>query len=317
MSIYSDIVKQASLNNMLEYYKIKKLDNITEEREDHDYYVCPFCNVADGSFYVFSDDSRYYCTNCNSSGTIVKLVHDIEFKRWNFKDSWYEIYQLIIDRQSLNIVINPSKEIISDDVLKNIRIEKMSTNDLKTIGISEYDLNMILNDYHLDEKGYSFKEKNKRYYNSFALIRIIEYYINKYRTVKRNNIETHIHIRNDYNSQLDYLTKDLEKKLKESEKKNSYLISKNKELHDKLKESKSLYYSYKIKYLESKRDDLSRQIGDLKMEQLPLKNRIKATEELDSIELGNIPVDDILTPSDFFNTLKMQGKKPEFHKTKK
>ena len=45
------------------------------------------------------------------------------------------------------------------------------------------------------------------------------------------------------------------------------------------------------------------------MEQLPLKNRIKATEELDSIELGNIPVDDILTPSDFFNTLKMQGEK--------
>lgn len=108
MSIYDDIVQQASVSEMLAYYGI--------EKNNKGQYLCPFHNDTNPSLTVTQDDKHWQCWSCGAKGNVIKLVQEIEKQRGSElgnDDKFLERYDFIIKALNLNIdfTLNSEKNV--------------------------------------------------------------------------------------------------------------------------------------------------------------------------------------------------------------
>lgn len=96
-STYQQIIDQASIKDMLDYYGIQ-FDSKANK------YFCPFHNDAHASLSVTNDDKWFECMagSCGEKGNIHNLVDKMERLRGNQMD-YLHIYDFIIKQQNLNI----------------------------------------------------------------------------------------------------------------------------------------------------------------------------------------------------------------------
>ena len=67
MSVLNDIVNQASIRDLLDYYGI-------EQNKSTGNYLCPFHNDHNASLSVTKDDKHWQCMTCGASGNVVDHV---------------------------------------------------------------------------------------------------------------------------------------------------------------------------------------------------------------------------------------------------
>lgn len=152
----------------------------------------------------------------------------------------------------------------------------ISTKELIDLGLSQYELNNLLFDLKLDEKGYTYKIKNKRYYKIQAILEIIKYINNQKKEEKiklmnqkklmRENYEKVIDEFEDYYTSKTFILKNENEKLKEE---NEKLIYKNNNIYTE-------NLNLKLKNLEvtrknsdpiyNRKIEEKKQLGELKMQ---------------------------------------------------
>lgn len=96
-STYQQIIDQASIKDMLDYYGIE-----FDRKENK--YLCPFHNDAHASLSVTKDDKWFECMagSCGEKGNIHNLVDKMERLRGNEMD-YLHVYDFIIKTQHLNV----------------------------------------------------------------------------------------------------------------------------------------------------------------------------------------------------------------------
>ena len=102
MSVLDEVINQASVKEMLDYYRVEKQGKL---------YVCPFHNDTHASLSVTDDDKHWQCFTCGEHGNIDNLVEKMERLRGNDMDYVHRI-DMIIKLQHLNIefVVNEGRQ---------------------------------------------------------------------------------------------------------------------------------------------------------------------------------------------------------------
>lgn len=99
MSIMEEIVSQASVREMLDYYGI-------EQNKSTGKYLCPFHNDHNASLSVTPDDKHWKCMTCGEEGHILDLVEKMErLKGTDMGDhsNYRQRYDFVIKTQNLNV----------------------------------------------------------------------------------------------------------------------------------------------------------------------------------------------------------------------
>lgn len=130
-STYQQIIDQASIRDMLDYYGIE-----FDSRENK--YFCPFHNDAHASLSVTKDDKWFECMagSCGEKGNIHNLVDKMERLRGNEMD-YLHVYDFIIKQQHLNVdfTLNEGKpkQLSPEEKKKNRQINMLK--DAKDIAV--------------------------------------------------------------------------------------------------------------------------------------------------------------------------------------
>lgn len=115
MSVLDEVINQASIREMLDYYGVEKQGKL---------YVCPFHNDTHASLSVTDDDKHWQCFTCGEHGNIDNLVEKMERLRGNNMDYVHRV-DMIIKLQNLNIeftVNDGSKKTLSPEQRKRQRM---------------------------------------------------------------------------------------------------------------------------------------------------------------------------------------------------
>ena len=134
MSILDNIVNQASVREMLDYYGI-------EQNKSTGKYLCPFHNDHNASMSVTLDDKHWECMTCGASGNVLDLVEQMEKNRGTElgeHDKFLNRYDFIIKLQNLNIDFTlwdeNKKRRTPQEIQQNLPYELL--NEAKNIGVS-------------------------------------------------------------------------------------------------------------------------------------------------------------------------------------
>lgn len=133
MSVLNDIVNQASIRDLLDYYGI-------EQNKSTGNYLCPFHNDHNASLSVTKDDKHWQCMTCGASGNVVDLVEQMEkIKGTEYGDhnNYLKRYEFIINLQNLNINFtmwdDKKKKKSPQEVMQDLPYNLL--NDAKNIGV--------------------------------------------------------------------------------------------------------------------------------------------------------------------------------------
>lgn len=131
MSILDEVINQASIKDMLEYYGV--------ERQSTGLYLCPFHNDTHASLSVTPDDKFWKCFTCGEQGNIDNLVEKMERSRGNDMDYRHRI-DFIIKLQNLNIEFSldngKTKQLTPEEKRRNRYFSIMK--DAKQIALNCY-----------------------------------------------------------------------------------------------------------------------------------------------------------------------------------
>lgn len=131
-STYQQIIDQASIKDMLDYYGIQYDTRANK-------YFCPFHSDKHPSLSVTNDDKWFECMagSCNEKGNIHNLVDKMERLRGNEMD-YLHIYDFIIKQQNLNIDFSLNdgkpKQLSPEQKKKNSQINMLK--DAKDIAVN-------------------------------------------------------------------------------------------------------------------------------------------------------------------------------------
>lgn len=131
-STYQQIIDQASIKDMLDYYGIQYDTRANK-------YFCPFHSDKHASLSVTNDDKWFECMagSCNEKGNIHNLVDKMERLRGNEMD-YLHIYDFIIKQQNLNIDFSLNdgkpKQLSPEQKKKNSQINMLK--DAKDIAVN-------------------------------------------------------------------------------------------------------------------------------------------------------------------------------------
>lgn len=101
MSVLDEVINQASIRELLDYYGVKKQGKL---------YICPFHNDTHASLSVTKDDKHWECFTCQEKGNIDNLVEKME--RLNGRDVDYvHRMDMIIKLQHLNVEFSLNENI--------------------------------------------------------------------------------------------------------------------------------------------------------------------------------------------------------------
>lgn len=142
MSVLNDIVNQASIRDLLDYYGI-------EQNKSTGNYLCPFHNDHNASLSVTKDDKHWQCMTCGASGNVVDLVEQMEkIKGTEYGDhnNYLKRYEFIINLQNLNINFtmwdDKKKKKSPQEVMQDLPYNLL--NDAKNIGVAVTDEHLEL-----------------------------------------------------------------------------------------------------------------------------------------------------------------------------
>ena len=134
MSIMEEIVSQASVREMLDYYGI-------EQNKSTGKYLCPFHNDHNASLSVTPDDKHWKCMTCGEEGHILDLVEKMErLKGTDMGDhsNYRQRYDFVIKTQNLNVDFkltnSTNKKKTPQQMLENFPYEVL--NNAKNVAVA-------------------------------------------------------------------------------------------------------------------------------------------------------------------------------------